>query len=217
MKNSRDTVMYVGKAKNLKVRIKQYFIPGRDSRPMIPFFVEEIAHIDTIVVPTEREALLLENTLIKKHQPKYNAFLKDDKTFISLMVNHKHPWPKISLFRYKGKPPKDGLYFGPYTSAFAARQTYDLLCRLFPLRQCSDDELKRRTRPCLLYGIKRCIAPCVNLCTKEEYQLLSEGAIDFLKGEDKKSSTISVKKWRRPPISWSLKRQPRFLQTIETN
>ncbi len=104
----------------------------------------------------------LENTLIKKHQPKYNAFLKDDKTFISLMINHQHNWPSIQLVRYKGKPKEEGLYFGPYTSAFAARQTYELLTNLFPLRQCSDEELKRRTRPCLLYGIKRCIAPCVD-------------------------------------------------------
>ena len=215
MKNSRDVVIYVGKAKNLKVRIKQYFIPGRDSRPMIPFLVEEIAHIDTIVVPTEREALLLENTLIKKHQPKYNAFLKDDKTFISLMVNHKHPWPKISLFRYKGKPPKDGLYFGPYTSAFAARQTYDLLCRLFPLRQCSDEELKRRTRPCLLYGIKRCIAPCINLCTKEEYHTFVQGAIDFLKGEDKKILHHLREEMEKAADKLEFEKAAALLQTIE--
>ena len=87
------------------------------------------------------------------------------------MINHKHPWPMIQLVRYKGKPKKEGLYFGPYTSAYAARQTFELMTRLFPLRQCSDQELKRRTRPCLLYGIKRCIAPCVGFCTKEEYQL----------------------------------------------
>lgn len=215
MKNSREVVIYVGKAKNLKARIKQYFIPGRDSRPMIPFLVEEIANIDTIVVPTEREALLLENTLIKKHQPKYNAFLKDDKTFISLMVNHKHPWPKISLFRYKGKPPKDGLYFGPYTSAFAARQTYDLLCRLFPLRQCSDEELKRRTRPCLLYGIKRCIAPCVNLCTKEEYHTFVQGAIDFLKGEDKKILHHLRDEMEKAADKLEFEKAAALLQTIE--
>lgn len=186
MKNDEREVIYVGKAKNLKKRIKQYFVPGRDERPMVPFLTAEIASIDTIVVPNEKEALLLENTLIKRHQPKYNAILKDDKTFISLMINHKHPWPMIKLIRYKGKPKKDGLYFGPYTSAFAARQTFELLTRVFPLRQCSDEELKRRTRPCILYGIKRCIAPCVKQCTKEEYQTFVDGAIDFLKGNDKK-------------------------------
>lgn len=186
MKNSEGEVIYIGKAKNLKNRLKQYFVPGRDERPMVPFLLSEIAFIDTIVVPNEKEALLLENTLIKRHQPKFNAILKDDKTFISLMVNHKHPWPMIKLIRFKGKPKKDGLYFGPYTSAFAARQTFDLLTRLFPLRQCSDEELKRRTRPCILYEIKRCIAPCVKKCTKEEYHTFVTGAIDFLKGQDRK-------------------------------
>lgn len=183
MKNTDKEVIYVGKAKNLKKRLKQYF-SGQDDRPMIPFLMEEVFHIDTLVVPSEKEALLLENTLIKKHQPKFNAFLKDDKTFISLMVNHQHPWPMIRLIRYKGKPKEKGLFFGPYTSAFAARQTYELLTRLFPLRQCSDAELARRKRPCLLYGIKRCIAPCVNLCSKEEYHHFVDGAIEFLKGKD---------------------------------
>lgn len=184
MKSGQGEVIYVGKAKNLQKRLKQYFVPGRDGRPMIPFLVAEISSIDIIVVPSEKEALLLENTLIKKHRPKFNALLKDDKTFISLMINHKHPYPMVQLVRTKGKPKKEGLYFGPYTSAYAARQTFDLMGRLFPLRQCSDQELKRRTRPCLLYGIKRCIAPCVNFCTKQEYHALVQHAINFLKGTD---------------------------------
>lgn len=184
MKNELGEVIYVGKAKHLKKRVKQYFASSGDSRPMIPYLIKEITHIETIVVENEKEALLVENTLIKKHQPKYNAFLKDDKTFISLMINHQHKWPRIQLIRYKGKPKLKGLYFGPYTSAFAARQTYELLTRLFPLRQCSDEELNRRTRPCLLYGIKRCIAPCVALCSKEEYDTLVDGATQFLKGKD---------------------------------
>jgi excinuclease ABC subunit C len=185
MKDASGKILYVGKAKQLKNRLKQYFAASPDSRPMIPFLTPQIAHIDTIVVPTEKEALLLENTLIKKHQPKYNAILKDDKTFISLMINHQHAWPMLRLLRYKGAPSKDGLYFGPYTSAYSARQIYELLTRLFPLRQCSDEELKRRTRPCLLYSIKRCIAPCVGKCTKEEYTTYVNSTIQFLKGQDK--------------------------------
>jgi excinuclease ABC subunit C len=185
MKNTLREVIYVGKAKQLKKRIKQYFVEGRDQRPMIPFLVAEIAEIETIVVFSEKEALLLENTLIKKHQPKYNAILKDDKTFISLMINHLHKWPMIKLVRYKGKPKEKGLYFGPYTSAFAARQTHELLMKLFPLRQCSDEELARRKRPCLLYGMKRCIAPCVNLCSHDQYMTFVEGAKAFLQGKDR--------------------------------
>lgn len=184
MKAKDKQVIYVGKAKSLKQRVKQYFSPGRDSRPIIPFLLMELDHIETILVENEKEALLVENTLIKKHQPKYNALLKDDKSFISLMINHQHKWPRIRLIRYKGKPKEKGLYFGPYTSAYAARQTYELLTKLFPLRQCSNEELERRTRPCLLYGIKRCIAPCVGLCQKEEYDTFVEGVIKFLKGKD---------------------------------
>lgn len=184
MKDVDKRIIYIGKAKNIKQRVKQYFIPGRDGRPMVPFLTEQIDTIDTLIVPTEREALLLENTLIKKHQPKFNAILKDDKTFISLMININHQWPMLKLVRYKKNPP-NGLLFGPYTSAHAARQTFDLLTQIFPLRQCSDEELKRRTRPCILYSIKRCVAPCVNRCTKEEYDKLVTSTIQFLKGKDK--------------------------------
>jgi excinuclease ABC subunit C len=185
MKNKAGKVLYVGKAKSLKKRLKQYFAPGRDARATIPYLLAELAHIDTLVVPTEKEALLLENTFIKKHQPKFNLILKDDKTYVSLTINPNHPWPMLRLIRYKTKPKDNALYFGPYTSAYAARQTFELMTRLFPLRQCSDEELKRRTRPCILYGIKRCIAPCVNKCSKEEYFTYVQGAIDFLKGNNK--------------------------------
>ncbi len=185
MKNQASEVIYVGKAKELKKRIKQYFSQGRDSRPMIPFLLAELREIETLVVFSEKEALLLENTLIKKHQPKYNAILKDDKSFISLMINHLHLWPMVKLVRYKGKPKEKGLYFGPYTSAFAARQIHELLMKLFPLRQCSDEELLRRKRPCLLYGMKRCIAPCVGLCTRGQYDTFVEGAKAFLQGKDR--------------------------------
>lgn len=185
MKNAEGEVIYVGKANNLRQRVKQYFVPGGDGRPQVPFLVLKIDQIETIVVTSEKEALLLEDTLIKQYQPNYNALLKDDKTYVALKVNNKHPWPMVQLVRYKGKPTPDGLYFGPYTSAHAARTTLDLIHRLFPLRQCSDQELARRTRPCILYDMKQCIAPCVNKCTKVEYDLYVNRAIRFLKGQDK--------------------------------
>ncbi|MCB1117783.1 MAG: excinuclease ABC subunit UvrC [Chlamydiia bacterium] len=184
MKDARHKVLYVGKAKNLQNRVKQYFVEGRDEREMIPHLVKQISSIDTIVVLSEKEALLLENTLIKRHKPKYNVLLKDDKTYISLMINHKHQWPMVKLVRYRGKPKKDGLYFGPYMSAYAARHAYEVLSKVFPLRQCSDHELKSRTRPCLLYGIKRCCAPCVRKCSKEEYAEHVKGAVQFLRGRN---------------------------------
>ena len=185
MKDASNKVLYVGKAKSLQKRIKQYFIPGRDERLMVPHLVSQVHTIDTIVVFDEKEALLLENTLIKKHKPKFNILLKDDKTFISLMINHKNPWPMIRLVRLKEIPKENGLHFGPYTSALAAREIYELMTRLFKLRQCSDKELASRTRPCLLYSIKRCLAPCVAKCTKEEYHHEVERAIQFLRGQNK--------------------------------
>lgn len=169
MHDAQGQVLYVGKAKNLRNRLRQYF-SGQDTRSQLPFLLEKICDIETIVVQSEKEALLLENTLIKRHQPRYNILLKDDKGYISIKITTKHPYPMMQLVRYKGKTPKDGSYFGPYTSTQAARRAFDLISRLFPLRQCSDEEFARRQRPCILYQMKRCPAPCVHYCTKEAYQ-----------------------------------------------
>lgn len=185
MKGLSGTVLYVGKANSLKQRVKQYFAAGGDGRFMVPFLIAKVATIETIVVTSEKEALLLENNLIKEYKPRYNALLKDDKTYIALKLTTKSRWPMLQLVRYRGKPKPDGTYFGPYTSAYAARQTMDLLAKLFPLRQCSDQEFARRTRPCILYDMKRCIAPCVGKCTKEEYDLEVQRTSKFLKGQDK--------------------------------
>lgn len=185
MKDKDGGILYIGKAKNLKSRIKQYFVAGGDGRWIIPFLQEAVAQIDTVITLNEKEALLLECNLIKKHLPRYNALLKDDKTYTALKVNTRHKWPMLTLIRYKGKLKKDAEYFGPYTSAHDARQTLDLLQKIFPLRQCSDQELIRRTRPCILYGMKRCSAPCVNLVTKEQYDTYVADTIKFLKGQSR--------------------------------
>ena len=214
MKGSNQEVLYVGKANNLRQRIKQYFVPGRDGRVMVPFLISKVEEIDTIVVTSEKEALLLENNLIKQYQPRYNALLKDDKTYIALKINIRHPWPMVSLVRYRGKPKPDGLYFGPYTSAFAARNTLDLIQRIFPLRQCSDQELVRRTRPCILYDMKRCIAPCVNKCTKEEYDQFVQGAVKFLKGQDKEVLNDLYAELEKNSEALEYERAAEILQTI---
>ena len=184
MKNQEGTILYIGKAKNLKVRLKQYF-QETDTREMIPYLISQITYIDTIVTPNEKEALILENNLIKNHQPKYNVLLKDDKMFVSLMLTTKHEWPMLKLVRHRGSQHKDGLYFGPYTDTLAAKETLDILSSLFPLRQCSDRELSSRKRPCILYSMKKCIAPCVKKCTQSEYSFFVDQTIDFLKGHEK--------------------------------
>jgi excinuclease ABC subunit C len=184
MKDAHGSILYIGKAKVLKARIKQYFVPGRDGRPSIPYLVEKIADIETIVVSSEKEALLLENTLIKQHQPKYNVLLKDDKSYISLKLTYKHEWPKLELVRYKGAPPADALYFGPYMNVSEARQLMDMVQKLFPLRLCSDRELARG-KPCFFYQIKKCPGPCAGKCSKEEYDKRVKRTIQFLRGQDK--------------------------------
>lgn len=184
MKDRKGVVLYVGKAKNLRTRVRQYFAKGGDGRPQIPYLMRRVAAIDTVVVTSEKEALLLEDALIKNHQPHYNVFLKDDKSFIGLMLT-RHKWPMLRVVRYRGKPKENGHFFGPYTGSYSARQTLDLLQKLFPLRRCSDRELASRKRPCILYQIKRCIAPCVNLCTPTEYTALVEKTTRFLKGRDR--------------------------------
>lgn len=184
MLDAEGEVLYVGKAKNLKARIRSYFRGAHDERVQVPLLVAQIASIDTIVVTSEKEALLLENTLIKRHQPKYNVLLKDDKGYISLKLTTKHPWPKLELVRLKGAPPRDGSYFGPYTSAQAARGMFDLIGTLFPLRQCSDEEFARRKRPCILYQIKRCCAPCVRYVTEEVYQGYVDAVSKLLRGQN---------------------------------
>lgn len=183
MKDINEKVIYVGKAIDLRNRIKQYFF-GKDIRLTIPFLMDKVANIETITVTNDKEALILENTLIKKYQPKYNIMLKDDKTYISIMINTSHKWPMIKLVRLKTAPKDKNLYFGPYTNAKAARSIKDLLLKMFPLRQCSDTEIANRTRPCVLYDIKKCLAPCADKCAKDDYDLLVDKTVLFLKGKD---------------------------------
>ena len=214
MKNKEDKILYVGKANNLKQRVKQYFVFHGDGRKIVPYLTSQVEEIDIILVTSEKEALLLENNLIKKHQPKYNALLKDDKSYFSLAINHKHKWPMVRVVRYKGKPPRNQLYFGPYTKGHAAKQTLNLLRRLFPLRQCSDHELASRTRPCILYDIKKCVAPCANKCTENEYETLVNQVVHFLKGHDTEIVKELKKEVKEASAKLEFERADQILKTI---
>lgn len=184
MKDSQGDILYIGKAVNLKNRLKQYFVPGRDSRAMVNLLISSVSEIETIIVDTEKEALILENNLIKKHKPKYNILLKDDKTYVSLALT-KEKWPMIKLIRKKTKEKEKEKYFGPFTNAKAARQTLDLILKLFPLRQCSNEIFKSRTRPCILYEIKKCLGPCKGKCSEKEYYEMVDYASSLLLGKNK--------------------------------
>jgi len=182
MKNSAGEILYVGKAKSLRSRVLSYFSAEKDGRYQVQFLMRKVGQIEPIVTLNEKEALLLENTLIKKHQPRYNIFLKDDKSYLSLKLSVKDPFPRLSATR---RIEKDGsLYFGPYTSAFKAREVLDFIEEHFRLRNCSDHDFANRVRPCLQYQIKRCDAPCVGYLSKEAYAEIVKQAILFLQGRN---------------------------------
>lgn len=167
-KDKQGAVLYVGKAKSLRSRVRSYFQEGgSDVRAFIPFLRRHAADLETIVTATEKEAAVLENSLIKERKPRYNVKLRDDKEFLSLRLSREHPYPRLELVR---KPKKDGAsYYGPYHSATAARRTLNLVEKHFKLRTCTDRELGQRKRPCLEYQIQRCLAPCVLEIDQELY------------------------------------------------
>ena len=182
MKTSEGTVIYVGKARNLKKRVRAYVGDTRDSRIHIRFMVQIVESVDYLVTDTEKEALILENTLIKKHRPKYNINLRDDKTYFSLRMDMKEPFPRLSIVR---KVPSDGArYFGPYSSATSAKEVLKQLYKMFPLRHYPLATCMARKRPCLYHQIKQCSAPCCGLISAEEYALLAQGAALFLEGKN---------------------------------
>lgn len=179
---SKESVLYVGKAKNLQSRVRQYFVEGGDGRPFNRFLQERVQTIQTIVVATEQDALILENELIKKHKPAYNIHLKDDKRYLSLRLDTSHEWPKIEVVR---KIKKDkATYLGPFSSATRLRSTLDFMQKVFPLRTCDDRKLYSRTRPCIEYEIKRCVAPCVNYIDRDDYKQIVQSTLLFLKGQN---------------------------------
>ncbi len=214
MKDASGKVLYVGKAKNLRARLHQYFAKKGDEREMIPFLLKQVRSIDTLLVLSEKEALILESNLIKKHAPKYNILLKDDKSFIHLALTH-HTYPMLKLLRSKKRPKKMKYLFGPYTSAKAARNVFDLILRVFPLRQCSDAEFVRRKRPCLLYEIKKCVAPCVEKCSKDDYHFLVEGTKNFLLGKDQKVLSDLYQKMEEASENLEYEKAKKILETIE--
>ena len=180
-RGTHGKVLYVGKARSLRSRVRSYFQPGSsDLRAFVSRLERELTDIETFVTHTDKEAALLENQLIKSHQPKYNIKLRDDKEYLSLRLDPKKPWPRLEVVR---RPKPDGAqYFGPYHSATAARQTLRLVNRYFQLRTCTDTEFRLRTRPCLQYQIKRCPGPCVLEVDQDEYGAQVANVARFLDG-----------------------------------
>src|SRR4051812_14477407 len=182
MKDRAGEVVYVGKAVNLRQRVAQYFqTASSDTRAFIPFLEDLLGDIEVVITPSEKDALLLENELIKQHRPRFNIKLRDDKNFISLRLSATHPYPRLEVVR---RIRKDGArYFGPFASASSIRETLSIVNRHFQLRTCTDSVMQNRRRPCLQYQIKRCPAPCVYAVPQDEYQRSVEEVALFLEGK----------------------------------
>lgn len=182
-KNKQNKIIYIGKAKNLKNRIRSYFNKTDDNRMFYEYLLQHIENVDWLITNTEQEALILENSLIKQFKPKYNIDLKDDSNFYSIRIRVDHPFARLELVR----SPKDdkAKYFGPYTSASSLKKTLQFLNHTFKLRTCSDHELESRTRPCILYQINKCSAPCVGKINSHEYAENVKKIERILKGNAK--------------------------------
>ena len=183
MLGAKKEILYIGKAKNIPNRLKSYVsdanLPIRTER-----MLSLTKFLETTTTSNESEALLLEANLIKKHKPRFNILLRDDKSFPYIFISHKDKWPQLTKLR--GKKARDGYYFGPFASTGSANWTIKILQKIFLLRVCDDNVFKNRDRPCILYQIKRCSAPCVGHIAEKEYKTSVEDAVDFISGKSRK-------------------------------
>jgi len=183
LKDPKGVVIYIGKAKNLRNRVRSYFQRFDERNAKTRTLMSKIADVDYLVTESEKEALILENNLIKKHKPRYNVKIKDDKNYICLRLTLEEPFPKLMIVR---RIKKDrSLYFGPFPSALAVRNTLKLIHKLFPLRTCTDAKFKNRARPCINYQMERCLAPCVEKVDSRTYGEIVKEVRLFLQGKGK--------------------------------
>ena len=183
MLNDKGDILYVGKAKNLPNRLKSY-VAEKNHIIRTGRMLSQTRKLEITTTSNESEALLLEANLIKKHKPKFNILLRDDKSFPFIFISNRDNWPQIK--RHRGKKTKEGFYFGPFASAGSANWTIKMIQKIFHLRVCDDTVFKNRERPCILYQIKRCSGPCVGYVEKEEYKKTVDDAIEFVSGKSRK-------------------------------
>jgi excinuclease ABC subunit C len=211
MKNAAGDVLYVGKAANLRNRVRNYFSATGDNRFTVQFLVRNVETIETVSTSTEKDAFLLENNLIKKYRPRYNIRLRDDKTYLSLRFRMNHPYPRLEMTRVrraelgsagsqamgtgealdvvqeaktKRTRRDNDLYFGPFTSSGAVRETLRFLLKVFPVRTCRDSVFRNRTRPCILFDVGKCCGPCTEPVSQDYYSDLVQRVATFFGGKD---------------------------------
>ena len=181
-RDERGEVLYIGKAKSLRPRVRSYFQAGSDTRTAIAQLPERVADLEVIVTDTEVEALHLEQNLVKRHRPPFNVRLRDDKSFPYIAVTVEDEYPRVMFTRERHR--RGVVYFGPYANAKKVRETLDVLNRVFPYRPCEGPQPGRHSGiPCLDYHIERCLAPCVGYVSQEDYRRVIDGVIEFLSGE----------------------------------
>ena len=183
MLNSKNEILYVGKAKNLPNRLKSY-VSEKNHIIRTERMLSQTKKIEITTTSNESEALLLEANLIKKYKPKFNILLRDDKSFPFIFIGNNEKWPQIK--KHRGKKTKEGFFFGPFASAGSANWTIKMIQKIFHLRVCDDTVFKNRKRPCILYQIKRCSGPCVGYINNDEYKQTVDDAIEFVSGKSRK-------------------------------
>ncbi len=183
MLNSKNEVLYVGKAKNLPNRLKSY-VAEKNHIIRTERMLSQTSKLEITTTSNESEALLLEANLIKKYKPKFNILLRDDKSFPFIFIGNKDKWPQIK--RHRGKKNREGFFFGPFASAGSANWTIKMIQKIFQLRVCDDSVFKNRERPCILYQIKRCSGPCVGYVKEDDYKKSVKDAIEFVSGKSRK-------------------------------
>ena len=211
MLDAKHKVIYVGKARDLKKRVSSYFHRSQTT-PKTIAMIEKVARVEVTVSNTEAEALILEYNLIKRHKPRFNVLLRDDKSYPYIYASTDHAFPRLKFHRgaRKGK----GRYFGPYPSTRAVRQTLNELQKLFLIRNCDDSFFSNRSRPCLQYQIKRCTAPCVGIVDEEQYRNDIEAAILFLEGKNKSVVNTFIRRMERASESQEYEQAARIRNQI---
>ena len=216
MKDEKDEIIYVGKAKNLKKRVRQYFQSSKNNPPKVNALVKNIYEFEYIIVDNEVEALILEANLIKKHKPRYNILLRDDKQYPYIKITTNEKYPRVIKTR---RVLKDGAkYFGPYPNGYAVNDTLEIIRNLYPIRTCKLNLEKNigKDRPCLNYYIDRCLAPCQGDVDEDDYNEMIEEIIMFLNGKEEKLIEIIEDKMKRAAESLDFENAARYRDQINS-